>query len=64
MWRETNVAGVFVSPLIGYMLAALLVHLPLRALLIRLGLDRWVWNPALAETGLYVCILGVLVTAF
>lgn len=64
MWRETNVAGVFLSPLVAYMLAALLMHLPLRFLLIRLGLDRWVWNPALAETGLYVCILGVLVTAF
>lgn len=64
MWRETNVAGVFMSPLVAYMLAALLVHLPLRFLLIRLGLDRWAWNSALAETGLYICILGVLVTAF
>ena len=64
MWRETNVAGVFMSPLVAYMLAALLIYLPLRFLLIRLGLDRWAWNPALAETGLYICILGVLVTNF
>lgn len=64
MWRETNVAGVFMSPLIAYMLAALLIYLPLRVLLIRLGLDRWAWNPALAETGFYICILGILVTNF
>lgn len=61
MWRETDVAGVFFSPLVAYMLAALLIHLPLRWLLIRLGLLHWVWNPPLAEAGLYVCLLGVLV---
>ena len=62
MWRETNVAGVFVSPLITYMLAALLVYLPLRWVLVRLRLHRWAWNPLLAEAGLYVVILGLLVT--
>lgn len=61
MWRETDVAGVFFSPLVAYMLAALLIYLPLRWLLIRLGLLHWVWNPPLAETGLYICLLGVLV---
>lgn len=61
MWRETNVAGVFFSPLVAYMLAALLIYLPLRWLLIRSGWLRWVWNPPLAETGLYVCLLGALV---
>ncbi len=61
MWRETNIAGVFLSPLVGYMAAALVVHLPLRWLLIRLRLHRWVWNAPLADAGLYVCILGALV---
>ena len=61
MWRETNVAGVFFSPLVAYMLDALLTYLPLRWLLIRSGLLRWVWNPPLAEVGLYICLLGALV---
>ena len=61
MWRETNIAGVFVSPFIAYMFAALLLHLLLRWVLTRLGLDRWAWNPLLADAGLYVCILGALV---
>ncbi len=64
MWRETTVAGVLLSPLVTYMLAALVIYLPIRAVLIRLRWDRWAWNPALAESGLYVCILGVLVTLF
>jgi len=64
MWRETNVAGVYFSPLVIYMLAALLAYLPLRVVLVRAGFVRWVWNPPLAEAALYVCILGVFVAMF
>ena len=61
MWRETNIDGVLMSPLIAYMLAALVLYMPLRWLLLRLRLDRWAWNPLLADACLYVCILGALV---
>ena len=61
MWRETNVFGIFMSPLLAYMLAALLAYLCLRPVLLRLGLQRWAWNVPLAEAALYVCILGALV---
>ena len=61
MWRETNIAGVLITPFVGYVLAALLIYLPLRWLLVRLRLLRWAWNPPLAEAGLYLCILGALV---
>jgi hypothetical protein len=61
MWRETNIDGVFISPLVAYMIAALVVYVPLRWLLLHLRLQRWVWNPLLAEAGIYVCILGLLV---
>ena len=61
MWRETNIDGILVSPLIAYMLAALIVYLPIRWLFLRLRLQRWAWNPLLADACLYVCILGALV---
>lgn len=61
MWRETNILGVFMSPLAAYMLAALLLYLLLRIVLLQLRLLRWTWNTPLAEAGLYVCILGALV---
>ena len=64
MWRETNLFGIYISPLVGYALAALLVYLPLRWLLVRLRLHRWAWNPLLADAGLYVCVLGALVGLF
>jgi protein AaeX len=62
MWRETNLFGVYISPLVAYMIAAMVVLLPVRLVLIRFGLMRWTWNPALAEAGIYLCILGALVT--
>jgi hypothetical protein len=61
MWRETNIDGVFISPLIAYALAALVLYVPMRWLLLWLRMDRWVWNPLLADACLYVCILGALV---
>ncbi len=62
MWREVDVLGVFMAPLAAYMLAALALYLPLRVVLARIGLMGWTWHPALAETALYTCILGALVT--
>jgi hypothetical protein len=64
MWRETNIDGVFISPLVAYMIGALVVYIPLRWFLLRLRLQRWVWNPLLVEAGIYVCILGILVGVF
>ena len=61
MWRETNLWGVYFSPLLAYMVAAGLAYAPVRVVLIRLRLFRWTWNPPLVEVGLFVCILGVLV---
>ena len=62
MWRETNVAGVLMAPIVPYALLALAIYLALRPLLVRLRIQRWTWNTPLAETGLYICILSLLVT--
>ena len=60
MWRETNLGGVYLPPLLAYATVALLVSVVMRAVMIRLRLFRWTWNPPLAETALFVCILAVL----
>ena len=60
MWRELDVAGVYLPPLLAYLVAALVVYLPLRVILSRLGAWQWAWNQPVAETGLYVCVLGLL----
>ncbi len=61
MWRETNVDGVLIAPIVPYALLALAVYLALRPLLVHLRIQRWTWNTPLAETGLYICILSLLV---
>lgn len=64
MWKETNIAGVFMAPILPYMLVALIIYLLLRPVLIGLHFSRWTWNTPLAETGVYVCILSLLVAFF
>ncbi len=64
MLRETNLFGVYFSPLVAYMAAAAIIYVPLHALLGWAGLLRWAWNAPLAGGALYICILGLLVVWF
>lgn len=62
MIGELNIEGVFVAPLAVWAVVALGVNLVLRQVLIRVGLYRVVWHPALFDTALFV-ILWALVAA-
>lgn len=64
MWKETNVAGIFMAPIVPYALGAFALYMGLRPLLVRLGFQRWTWNTPLAETAIFVCILALLVRFF
>jgi hypothetical protein len=57
---EFIVAGLLISPFVKYALVTLVIFLPIRLALARVGFQRWVWHPLLAEAGLYVCLLAVL----
>lgn len=60
MWREASLAGVLFSPFVVYALAAFLVMMLIRPVLVRVGFQRWTWNAPLAEAALYVCVLALL----
>ena len=62
MWSETNLFGIYVSPLLVYAAAALVLSVLTRLVMVRLGLFRYVWNPPLAQAAIYVCLLGALLT--
>ena len=64
MWKETDIGGVFMAPILAYMLVALVIYGLLRPILARLRFARWTWHTPLAETGLFVCILWLLVMFF
>ncbi|CAB3799871.1 DUF1656 domain-containing protein [Pararobbsia alpina] len=62
MIGELNIEGVFVAPLAVWAVVAFGVNQLLRQVLIRVGLYRMVWHPALFDTALFV-ILWALVAA-
>ena len=62
MWRETNLFGVLLPPILGYIAVALVLLVPVRAVLFRW---RWVLrigNPALVQASLFMVILATLIS--
>jgi len=64
MLTESDVAGVYMAPIVLYGLAAGVVFLVLRWILTQLGFWRLVWHPGLFEIGLFISILSALVLVF
>ena len=60
MRHEIQIGGVLVSPFVAYALGAFAILLCLRVLLRKIRFGRYVANPPLAEAGLYVCVLALL----
>ncbi|TNC10784.1 DUF1656 domain-containing protein [Methylobacterium terricola] len=61
MFHELTIGGVLVSPFVAYAMAALAILLLLRPLLRLIRFERVFANPPLAEAGIYVCILALLI---
>jgi hypothetical protein len=61
MFHELTIGGVLVSPFVVYAGGALAILLCLRPLLRLMRFERVFANPPLAEAGIYVCILALLI---
>ncbi|GJD77161.1 DUF1656 domain-containing protein [Methylobacterium gregans] len=61
MHADLQFGGILISPFVAYALGAFAILAALRPLLTRIRLNRYVANPPLAEAGIYVCILALLV---
>ena len=59
--REVEVLGLFVTPALPCVLVALALSMPLRRLLDWAGIDRFVWNRALFDLCLIVCVADLLI---
>ncbi len=59
--REVDVLGIFVSPGLVCLLAAMVLSALLQRLFDHFDLDRYVWNRALFDLGVLVCITDLLV---
>ncbi|MDR6291759.1 MULTISPECIES: DUF1656 domain-containing protein [Inquilinus] len=61
MIKEIDFAGVYLSPMLGYLVVALLLTGVLRFVLARVGAYRWIWHPALFDLSLLLIIMTTLV---
>ncbi|HTH17652.1 MAG TPA: DUF1656 domain-containing protein [Magnetospirillum sp.] len=62
MFKEIDLTGVYVAPIILYLLLATPLFLACRWGLARLGVLSFVWHPALFEIALFALILALVVS--
>ena len=58
---EVNLFGVYVAPITVMMVVAWLATITLRRVLVRFGLLRYVWHPALFVFAVYMILLSSIV---
>ena len=58
---EVNLFGVYVAPISVMMVVAWLATITLRRVLVRFGLLRYVWHPALFVFAVYMILLSSIV---
>jgi len=63
-FSELIIGDIFVAPLVGYAVTALIIILALRPILRLCRFDKLFSHPSVAELSLYVTILGLLTVAF
>jgi hypothetical protein len=63
MLSEVNIAGIYVAPIVVYVVAAIPLFLICRWALGLLGILRNIWHPALFELAVYLTLLCLLILA-
>jgi protein AaeX len=62
MFTEAQLDGILFAPIVLYCLVGLIVFVPVRFVLGRLGIFSAVWHPALFEVALYLIIIGAIIS--
>lgn len=60
MHHDLTIGGILISPFVAYALIAFAILVALRVVLRWIRFGRFVANPPLAEAGIYVCILALV----
>jgi hypothetical protein len=61
MHEDIHIGGILISSFVVYALGAFVILLILRRFFARIRFSRYVANAPLAEAGLYVCVLALLI---
>jgi hypothetical protein len=60
-YAEINLFGVYIAPIAPIIVAAWVLLIPLRRLVDRFELLRYVWHPALCLFAIYLILLSMIV---
>jgi hypothetical protein len=60
MLKEINLFGIYVAPFAAYIVAAILVFIPVRTYFDRIKIQRWVWHRTLFDVATFVIILSLI----
>ena len=60
MLKEVDFFGVYLSPFVAELAAALVLFLPLRLLFDHWAIQRYVWHRALFDISVFMIILSVI----
>ncbi|MCJ2031025.1 DUF1656 domain-containing protein [Methylobacterium sp. J-043] len=61
MQHDLAIGGILISPFVAYALIAFALLVALRVVFRWIRFGRFVANPPLAEAGIYVCLLALVV---
>ncbi len=61
MLANVDVYGFYIAPFAADVVITLVLFVPMRRLLARLGINRYVWHPNLFEIALFSIMLCVIV---
>lgn len=61
MHEDLHFGGVLVSSFVGYALVAFTTLIVVRLVFARIRFSRYVANAPLAEAGIFVCVLALLI---
>lgn len=61
MLANVDVYGFYVAPFAADVVITLVLFVPVRRLLARLGINRYVWHPNLFEIALFSIMLCIIV---
>jgi hypothetical protein len=60
-FTEVDLFGVYIAPMAPMIVAAWVLLIPLRLVIDRFGLLRYVWHPALVLLAIYIILLSLVV---
>ncbi|HEV2318421.1 MAG TPA: DUF1656 domain-containing protein [Verrucomicrobiae bacterium] len=60
IYKEINFCGIFLAPLLLYLLVAGAIYFPLHRFWDRIEIQRWVWNRPVFEAALFLILLGAI----